>query len=144
MAMFEKEDISKRDDFTAMMLALFLGRFGAHRFYVGKYGTGALFFLICNADIVAYILQAMGVPFLSSWVASLIIYLVMAVMCLWDVYAIYSESFTDKDGKIVASKATRIECGCRPLPKSERLVNMGITLCLSILFYAIWFGVIRR
>jgi TM2 domain-containing membrane protein YozV len=36
------EDISPKSRLVAVLLCFFLGVFGAHRFYVGKIGTGIL------------------------------------------------------------------------------------------------------
>ena len=35
--------ISKKDKMLALLLCIFLGGFGVHRFYVGKIGTGLLY-----------------------------------------------------------------------------------------------------
>ena len=39
-----EETFSEKSRLLALLLCLFLGVFGAHRFYVGKYGTGVLMF----------------------------------------------------------------------------------------------------
>ena len=39
----------QKSKITALILAIFLGGFGAHRFYVGKVGTGLLY--LCTAGI---------------------------------------------------------------------------------------------
>lgn len=49
---------------TALLLALFFGDFGLHRFYVGKIGTGALYLLTGGlfgiGSLVDFILICMG------------------------------------------------------------------------------------
>lgn len=143
MAYFEQDDISKKDDFTCVMLAIFLGRFGAHRFYVGKIGTGILYLLTCNLELWFFIFSRLfDLSFLQSFVAILIANMYMGVACLYDVYALYSESFTDADGKIIVSRATKEECGMRVKKKSDRLVNAGIIICAAILFYAFRYAVL--
>lgn len=37
--------VSKKDKIIALLLCVFLGNFGAHKFYVGKFGAGILYFL---------------------------------------------------------------------------------------------------
>lgn len=39
---------SPKNKTVALILAIFLGWFGIHRFYVGKVGTGILWFLTCG------------------------------------------------------------------------------------------------
>ena len=40
-----EEAFSDRSRLVALLLCIFVGVFGAHRFYAGKYGTGILLFL---------------------------------------------------------------------------------------------------
>jgi TM2 domain-containing membrane protein YozV len=40
--MSEQQVVSPKSRFAALMLALFIGMLGIHRFYVGKIGTGIL------------------------------------------------------------------------------------------------------
>lgn len=43
MAYNETYDTSRKNKITALLLCIFLGVFGIHRFYVGKVGTGILY-----------------------------------------------------------------------------------------------------
>ena len=43
----EQMDISRRSRLIALLLCIFLGCLGAHRFYTGKVGTGIL--MLCTA-----------------------------------------------------------------------------------------------
>ena len=45
----ESADAGEKNWMTALLLCLFLGGFGAHRFYVGKIGTGIIWMLTCGA-----------------------------------------------------------------------------------------------
>ncbi len=38
---------SRKSDVSAILLAFFLGSFGAHRFYLGQTGWGILYLLFC-------------------------------------------------------------------------------------------------
>ena len=42
MRLYRMNDISPKDFTTTALLSLFLGTFGAHRYYAGKIGTGLL------------------------------------------------------------------------------------------------------
>jgi len=67
-------EFSKKSRLVTLLLALFLGAFGAHRFYVGKAGTGVLMLLTLGG---------------------------LGIWALIDVIMILVGSFTDKDGKKV-------------------------------------------
>ncbi|MGZ9800399.1 TM2 domain-containing protein [Mycoplasma sp. AC1221] len=62
---------SPKSNLVALILCIFLGVIGVHRFYVGKAGTGVLFFLTLGAGFVWWII---------------------------DIIMIITESFTDKSG----------------------------------------------
>ena len=40
--------ISEKSGIACLLMLIFLGWLGIHRFYVGKVGTGLLFFLTCQ------------------------------------------------------------------------------------------------
>lgn len=44
---FRSIQAAKRDPRRAILLALFLGSFGAHHFYLGKYRVGLLYLAFC-------------------------------------------------------------------------------------------------
>jgi TM2 domain-containing membrane protein YozV len=71
----EANKISSKSRLIALLLCLFFGWVGAHRFYVGKIGTGIL--MICTFG-----------GFFGIWI-------------LIDLILIISGSFSDKEGKAV-------------------------------------------
>jgi TM2 domain-containing membrane protein YozV len=71
-------DISPKNWTTTLLLSIFLGGFGAHRFYVGKIGTGVLMIFL-------------GVATLGIWP-------------LIDLILIATGKFTDTSGKLITEK----------------------------------------
>ena len=71
------ENKSEKDWLVTLLLCLFLGGFGAHRFYVGKIGTGILQLLTCG--------------FCGIW-------------AIVDLIMIITGKFTDSEGKTIESK----------------------------------------
>jgi len=54
--MFQSEMLNvQKNSTTAVLLALFLGGFGAHHFYFGKIGLGVVYVLFCITGIPAII-----------------------------------------------------------------------------------------
>ena len=68
---------SEKNWFTTLLLCIFLGNFGVHRFYAGKIGTGILMLLTCGGC--------------GIWT---IVDLIMLIM----------GNFTDKDGNAIVNK----------------------------------------
>jgi TM2 domain-containing membrane protein YozV len=64
--------MSDKKFMPALLLAIFLGAFGAHRFYVGKVGTGILQLLTCGG---------------------------VGIWAIVDIVLIATGSFTDKEGR---------------------------------------------
>jgi len=52
------EEVSERSRLIALLLCLFLGYVGVHRFYVGKIGTGVLWLLTGGLFGIGYVVDA--------------------------------------------------------------------------------------
>lgn len=48
---------SQKSKTTALILCIFLGFLGVHRFYVGKYGTGVLWFFTAGVFVFGWIID---------------------------------------------------------------------------------------
>ena len=68
---------SEKDWMTTLLLCLFCGGIGVHRYYVGKIGTGILYTLTLSF---------------------------LGIGCLIDLIKIISGKFTDKDGRYIQKK----------------------------------------
>ncbi len=49
--------MSEKSRLSALFLCIWLGMFGAHRFYVGKMGTGIVWFLTFGGFFIGYIVD---------------------------------------------------------------------------------------
>ena len=76
----EQNNFSSKSKLVCLLLCVFLGWMGAHRFYAGKIGTGILMLLTTGGGIVASVWPIGGV-----WVVI-------------DLIFIISGSFRDKEG----------------------------------------------
>lgn len=52
-----ESDVSVKSRLIALLLCIFLGTFGIHRFYVGKIGTGILWLFTCGCFGIGYIVD---------------------------------------------------------------------------------------
>jgi len=73
------EDVQEKDWLTALLLAIFVGTFGIHRFYVNKIGTGILMLLLCWTGIAT-------------------------IWAVIDIIMLATGSFKDKNGKKIVRK----------------------------------------
>lgn len=68
------EEISSKSRLAALLLDIFLGALGIHRFYTGKIGTGILWLLTCG---------------------------LCGIGCLVDLIMIACGDFKDKEGRVI-------------------------------------------
>ena len=129
---FEEKDISNKNPLVALILCLFFGRFGIHRFYVGRYLSGFFYFLIGSTSIVLYVL-GLGYAFLSS-----VLYLFLIA---FDTYALYSDSFTDSKGRLVTDNQAFVYKDNRERNRIlyEKRENKIICILLAFIFYVVYF-----
>lgn len=81
-------NVSDKGKFWAIILCLFLGNLGIHRFYLGRYGSGA----------IILILEILG------WLTSFLYigYLFLAISLIWvviDFFRILFNGFPDAQGR---------------------------------------------
>lgn len=88
----DDSEISSKNQMVALILCVLFGNLGIHRFYVGKYITGAILLVVGSTSIVAKVLG-----FGYAFIAIIASFIVLAL----DTYALYSDSFTDSKGKLV-------------------------------------------
>ena len=93
---YDEDDISPKSQMITLFLLIFFGPLGAHRFYVGKILTG-IFYLIAGSTTI--ILKVLG----FKW--ELIAIVVLIFIIAMDLYALYSDSFTDSKGRLVIGKS---------------------------------------
>ncbi len=107
----DASEISPKSEMKTVLFALFFNGFGLHRFYTGKYLSGILYVLLGSTATIFRICDALGVSFSHSFTIALICFCISYILALFDIYALYSESFTDGQGRLIVSKATKEENG---------------------------------
>lgn len=125
----DEENISNKSSIKTLFLCLVFGQLGAHRFYVGKYITGLLYLVIGCTSVVFDIL-GFGYGFIAK-----IIYLIFLAI---DLYALYSDSFTDSKGRLIMDHSKTIKY--ENLQEREKILFLQRTdkeLCFltAVLFY---------
>ncbi len=85
---------------TTLLVVLFVGTLGAHRFYLGKIGTAVAMLLL---TIVGYILMGVGVA-TYLWGITVFGYLSIIAVGIWafvDFIFAVSGNMRDKEGKLI-------------------------------------------
>ncbi|MDD4983729.1 MAG: TM2 domain-containing protein [Candidatus ainarchaeum sp.] len=62
----QKQVVAKKDKLTAGLLAIFLGGFGVHKFYLNRVGLGILYLVFCWTFIPAIVGFIEGILYLIS------------------------------------------------------------------------------
>jgi TM2 domain-containing membrane protein YozV len=131
--MIDENEISKKSPLLTLFLCLVFGSLGAHRFYVGKYFTGAIYLLIGGTSIV---LDFMGIGY--AFIAKII----YALLIIIDTYALYSESFTDSKGKLITDNESTLVYNTlaeREAMISDRNSNKLLIFLAAFIFYLSYF-----
>lgn len=81
------ERISEKSKAVAALLAIFLGTFGAHRIYLGKFGSGFTCLILAIISI-----------FLTGVIVGFIVIGVLAVIAVVDFFRILCGAFYDGTG----------------------------------------------
>ena len=140
----EKNDVSKKSGTIATLLCFFFGWTGAHRFYIGKWKS-ALIFLLFGCSIPVALVQLMllsygiRLPIHISFIVRIIGFIISYAMIFFDIFAIYSGTFSDKDGKILLSGKIKDEAiGRSRKEKQMDKYNLLLMLMYIFLIYGIY------
>lgn len=130
---FDEQNISNKSQIVTLFLCLLFGRIGAHRFYVGKYLSGLIFLLIGGTSIV---LDLFGFGY------SFIVQILYFIILILDIYALYSDNFTDSDGKLVVGKSNLITYDT--FEEREKLLFIEkldkiICICIFFVIYVVYY-----
>ena len=135
----DAEQISKKSSAISFALMMSFGIFGAHRFYVGKWKSGLIYLLfgsvVPGAKLINQIMLLIGDKSLFNFVWYLYMsFVLVCVAVLYDIFALYSESFTDKAGKVVISGSRKDEIVGRTI---EEAFNDKLNSIIIILLFAL-------
>ena len=135
----DAEQISKKSSAVSFALMLSFGVFGAHRFYVGKWKSGLLYLLfgsiVPGARLINQIMLFAGDTSILKLIGYIYIsFLLVCVAVLYDIYALYSESFTDKEGKVVLGGSRKDEIVGRTM---QEVFNDKLTSSIIFLLFVL-------
>ncbi len=138
----DRESVSNKNATITTILALFFGFLGAHRFYVGKYITGLLYFLFGGSTFVLRLLDELNLIEINSILVLFIGFGIVYVGIAFDLYALYSDSFDDKHKKAVLCNAHKDEMfGRTSDEKFDDKLNSLLAVCITIIIYVSYFVV---
>jgi TM2 domain-containing membrane protein YozV len=94
------DDVSAKSRVVLLLLALFLGAFGAHRFYVGKIVSGIAMIVLL---ISGYAIFFFGIYYWIDmlWLIGYIPLIAVSIWWLIDFIMAICGSFKDKEGKLI-------------------------------------------
>ena len=85
-------NVSQKSRLVLLLLTLFLGEFGAHRFYAGKTGTAIVMLILAILGYATMII-IVGFAFLTA----------VGIWNIIDLIMVITGSFKDKEGKLIKS-----------------------------------------
>ena len=136
----DTEQISKKSSAISFALMLSFGIFGVHRFYVGKWKSGLIYLLfgsvVPGAKLINQVMLLIGDKSLFNFVWYVYMsFVLVCVAVLYDIFALYSESFTDKEGKVVIGGSRKDEIIGRTIEESfnDKLNSIIIFLLFALL-----------
>ena len=131
--MLDSENISKKSSLITTLLLLTLGSAGVHRIYAGRYISGIFIFLTkCTYLVTDYL----------GYKWDFILNIVCFGMLLFDLYGLYSDSFTDGKGKIITDEQPDVAYENEKDRLNQiyiRKCNKTICVLIAIVFYIVYF-----
>ena len=107
---FRREEVSEKDNMITLVLALFLGALGAHRFYAGRMKSAIIMLLITLFILAVWFMpsslkeSSQGLTLFivgSVFIMSVILKLFLGIWILSDIIRIFLGRFKDKEGKVI-------------------------------------------
>jgi len=107
---FRKEEVSEKDNMITLVLALFFGGLGAHRFYAGRMKSATIMLLITSFILAIWCIpsslkeSAQGLKALILFILFIISVMLKLFLGIWilsDIIMIFLGKFKDKEGKVI-------------------------------------------